>query len=121
MSTTPVRSVTAQTFEAEVASAAVPVLVDFTATWCPPCRVLAPILHAIAAEGAGRLKVVEVNGDDEPGLAVRFGIRGFPTVIAFVGGKEVARHVGVTNRDKLLQMIRAHLPPGELRSHAATA
>ncbi|MDI1428671.1 MULTISPECIES: thioredoxin family protein [Polyangium] len=121
MSNSPVRSVTAQTFEAEVARAAVPVLVDFTATWCPPCRVLAPILHGIAAEGAGRLKVVEVNGDDEPGLAVRFGIRGFPTVIAFMGGKEIARHVGLTSRDKLLQMVRAHLPPGELRPHAATA
>lgn len=109
MSTTSVRSVTEQTFEAEVANAAVPVLVDFTATWCPPCRLLAPILHGIAAEGQGHLKVVEVNGDDQPRLAARFGIRGFPTVIAFVGGKEVARHVGLTTKDKLLRMVDAHL------------
>ncbi|MDC3960509.1 thioredoxin family protein [Polyangium jinanense] len=121
MSTTPVRSVTEQTFDAEVATSTVPVLVDFTATWCPPCRLLAPILHALAVEGAGHLKVVEVNGDDQPRLAARFGIRGFPTVIAFVGGKEVARHVGLTTRDKLLQMVRAHLPPGERRLSAATA
>jgi len=107
MSTTSVRSVTEQTFEAEVATAAVPVLVDFTATWCPPCRQLTPILHAIAAESAGRLKVVEVNGDDQPRLAARFGIRAFPTVIAFAGGKEVARHVGLTTREKLLQMVGA--------------
>jgi thioredoxin 1 len=97
--------ITEQTFETEVLSAPEPVLVDFTATWCSPCRALLPILHKVSEEGAGRLKVVKVDSDASPGLATRFGVRALPTVIAFAGGKEVARHVGLTTREKLLKMI----------------
>jgi thioredoxin 1 len=108
MSNHPVRSIAEQDFDTEVVRSAVPVLVDFTTTWCGPCRVLAPILHKIAEEGAGRLAVVAVDGDDQAGLAARFRIKAFPTVIAFAGGKEVARHVGLTTREKLLQMVQPY-------------
>jgi thioredoxin 1 len=93
------------TFDAEVLGSSVPVLVDFTATWCAPCRVLEPILERVATESGGALKVVSVDGDDSSALASRYGVRGFPTVIAFVGGKEVARQIGVANKDKLLAMV----------------
>jgi thioredoxin 1 len=64
---------------------------------------------------------VEVNGDEQPGLAARFGIRGFPTVIVLVGGREVARQLGLASKDRLMQMVRAHLPPEETRPRAAMA
>jgi thioredoxin 1 len=101
----PVHPVTEQTFAAEVLAAELPVLVDFTATWCPPCRALTPILHALAAEQVGRVKVATVDGDAEPALAARLRVRAFPTIIAFAGGKEVARHVGLTTKAKLLKML----------------
>ncbi len=100
-----VRAVTDQSFEAEVLSAALPVLVDFTATWCPPCRALEPILHALAAANAGRLQVRTVDGDEQAQLAARYRIKAFPTVIAFAGGKEVGRHVGLTTGARLLALV----------------
>lgn len=106
----PIHEITDQNFEAEVLASTVPVLVDFTATWCSPCRALAPILHKLAAEGAGRLKVGSIDGDENPAICARFGIKGFPTVIAFAGGREVARHVGLTSKEKLLKMVEAHAP-----------
>jgi thioredoxin 1 len=109
MSADPVRAVTEQTFEAEILAARVPVLVDFTTTWCPPCRALAPILHKLAEEGAGRFSVRTVDGDGESALAARLGVKAFPTVVAFAGGQEVGRHVGLTSREKLLRLIAAHL------------
>src|SRR5690349_17729899 len=105
MSTDAIPTITERTFEAEVLRASVPVLLDFTATWCSPCRALTPILHKIAAEGAGRIKVVAVDGDDNPELATRLGVRGFPTIIAFVDGKEVARQVGLASKEKIAKMI----------------
>jgi thioredoxin 1 len=107
MSTSPVRAITDETFDAEVLDAKVPVLVDFTAAWCSPCRALTPILHTLAAEQAGRLTVATVDGDEETALAARFRIKALPTVIAFAGGKEVARHVGLTTKEKLLKMVEA--------------
>ena len=103
-SRTQVHAITDQTFEAEVLSAEVPVLVDFTAQWCPPCRALAPILHDLSAEHGGRLRVVTVDGDENAALAARHRVKAFPTVIAFVGGKEVARHVGLTTKARLARM-----------------
>ena len=108
MSTNHVPAVTDHDFDAQVLASPLPVLVDFTAPWCPPCRALEPVLDTLAAEQAGRLAVVAVDGDACPALAARFRIKAFPTVIAFVGGKEVARHVGLTTRAKLLQLVDGH-------------
>lgn len=110
MTATLVHDVGEQSFETEVLAAPVPVLVEFTAPWCGPCRALSPILHKVAAETEGRLKVVAIDADQHPSLARRFGIRGLPTVIAFAGGKEVARHVGLTTREKLLGMVERRAP-----------
>ena len=97
--------ITEQTFEAEVVHAKVPVLVDFTARWCPPCRALAPIVTALGEERKGSLVVGTVDGDAYPALAARLGVKAFPTIIVFAGGKEVARHVGLTTRDKLVRLV----------------
>jgi thioredoxin 1 len=101
----PVPTVTDQTFDHEVLGAAVPVLVDFTARWCPPCRALEPIVHALAAENAGRVEVRIVDGDEQSALAARWRVKAFPTVIAFAGGREIARHVGLTTKEKLLKLV----------------
>jgi thioredoxin 1 len=100
-----VHKITEQTFEAEVLGAELPVLVDFTAAWCPPCRALEPIVHALAKEQAGRLKVGTIDGDESPALASRLKVKGFPTVVLFSGGKEVGRHLGLATKDKLVKMI----------------
>lgn len=105
----PVRPVTEQSFEAEVLASPVPVLVDFTAQWCPPCRALSPIVHRLAEANAGRLSVRMVDGDEQTALAARLRVKAFPTVIAFAGGREVGRHVGLTTADKLLRLVAGHL------------
>ncbi len=92
-------------FDAVVLRAAVPVFVDFSTAWCGPCRSLAPMLRAIAGEHAERVAVVIVDGDRSADLTARYRIRGFPTVIAFVGGREVCRQVGLPSRGRLLDMI----------------
>src|SRR5215475_13244692 len=88
------RTMTEEEFEREVLAAPGPVLVDFATSWCPPCRVLAPILAAIAEERAGKLRVETVDAEASVPLARRCEVRSFPTVIAFAGGREVARTVG---------------------------
>jgi thioredoxin 1 len=93
------------TFDSCVGSASVPVLVEFTAPWCAPCRALEPILHELAAEGRGRWSIAKVDGDRHPELATRFGVRGFPTLLLFAGGHEVARQLGLTPKKKLLAML----------------
>ena len=99
------RAVDEQSFDSEVLGATEPVLVDFTATWCPPCKALAPILQQLAVTEAGRLKIVTVDADEHPALAARFGVRGFPTVVVFARGKEVGRQLGLTTAGKLLAIL----------------
>lgn len=101
-----IQNVTAQNFDAEVLGSDLPVLVDFTTAWCGPCKALTPIMARIAAEG--RVKVVAVDGDEHPELTARFGIRGYPTVIAFGGGRELARNLGLAPRERLLRLLDAH-------------
>ncbi len=104
-----VKTVTDQTFDAEVLKSDVPVLLDFTATWCGPCKALAPIVDKIANGYSGRLKVAKLDIDDSPQVPANFGIRGVPTVILFKGGKEVGRSVGLAPESKLIAMFEAHL------------
>ena len=98
-------SVNDKTFDAEVLKSDTPVLVDFTATWCGPCKALAPVVDKLADEAAGRYKVVAVDIDESPAIASRYGVRGVPTVMAFKGGAKGESHVGVTNRETLLKLV----------------
>lgn len=96
--------VTEENFAAEVLGSSVPVLLDFTATWCAPCRALTPILEGIARERAGALVVASVDGDASPGIAARYGVKSFPTLLVFAKGQVVAKHVGLTTRARILEM-----------------
>jgi len=92
-------------FDREVLGSKEPFLLDFTATWCGPCRMLAPIVERIADENVGAIRVGKIDIDDSPVVAAKLGIRGAPTVVVFRGGKEVARHVGVTSKERLLALV----------------
>jgi thioredoxin 1 len=96
-------------FEAEVKNSDVPVLVDFWAPWCGPCRQLGPTIEQLAGEYAGKAKVGKVNVDDHGDLAAQFGIRGIPTVLLFKGGKQVGSFVGLKPKDELAKAIDAAL------------
>ena len=91
-------------FDSEVLSADGPVLVDFTATWCGPCRMLAPIVEKLATEMDGKLKVGKVDIDASPALAAKYGVRSVPTVMVFQGGEKKATHTGLAKREKLLEL-----------------
>ena len=93
--------VTTQTFQDEVLSSDVPVVVDFWAPWCGPCRLIGPVLEDLATQYKGKLKVAKVNVDQEPALAGRFGIRGIPTLKAFKNGKQADEMVGFGGREML--------------------
>lgn len=92
-------------FESEVLKSDVPVLVDFTATWCGPCKALAPIVEKIADEFQGKVKVGKLDIDESPDVTARYGVRSVPTVIVFKGGAKSGQHVGLTNRDKLVALL----------------
>ena len=86
-----------------------PVLVDFWATWCGPCRMIAPVIEEIAAQFEGRAIVGKVDVDEEPGLAQRFGVMSIPTLIVMKGGKVVEQAVGARGRADVAAMIERHL------------
>ena len=94
-------------FEEEVLKADKPVLVDFTATWCGPCRALAPIIEQVAAELGAEAKVGKLDIDESPITAGKFGVRGVPTVMVFRGGERAEQHVGLTTKNKLLGLVRS--------------
>jgi thioredoxin 1 len=92
-------------FEKEVLTAEVPVLVEFGARWCGPCKALAPVVERLATENAGRFKVVTVDTDDSPRTAERYGIRGVPTLLVFRNGEKTAGHLGTATKQKLLELL----------------
>lgn len=97
--------VTDASFDAEVLKADKPVLVDFGATWCGPCKALAPVVDKLADETVGKYKIVSVDIDDAPGVAQKYGIKSVPAILVFKNGEKTAQHVGVTTKDKLLALI----------------
>ena len=97
--------VTEETYAAEVEHSAVPVLIDFFATWCGPCRMLSPIIEEIAAEAGGRFRVVKVDVDEAPGLAARFGITSIPTLVVVKDGKPVRQALGYMPKESVLALL----------------
>ena len=104
-----VKDVSDNSFEADVLKADRPVLVDFWAQWCAPCRMLAPTVEAVAEKYAESASVVKLNVDDNPAISQRYGIKGIPTLILFKNGKEEERVVGATSKEAISRMIDKHV------------
>lgn len=100
-----VNETTDANFEHDVLKSPIPVLVDFWAVWCGPCRALSPIIDEIAESNQGKIKVFKVNTDENPNTPSQYGVRGIPTVILFKGGKVVAQNVGVSPKAHFQGMI----------------
>ncbi len=103
-----VKEVNDNSFEQDVLQSEQPVLVDFWAAWCGPCRMIAPTVEAIAEKYAGTARVVKVDVDENPSISQRYGIKGIPTLILFKNGKEEERVVGATSKEALARMIDKH-------------
>lgn len=104
-----IQHVTDATFKSEVLDSTIPVLVDYWAEWCGPCKMIAPILDEVAREYAGRLKVAKLNIDDNPKTPGEFGIRGIPTLILFKNGNADATKVGALSKSQLTAFIDSNL------------
>lgn len=100
---------TDQSWESEVLNSEVPVLVDFWAEWCGPCRMMSPTVDAIADEYAGRVKVGKLNVDENGGTAMRYSIRGIPTLLVFKGGRVVAQKVGAAGKTEVSSLLDSNL------------
>lgn len=100
---------TDSTFDQDVLNADVPVLVDFWAEWCGPCRMIAPTVEAFADEYAGKVKVGKVDVDRNNATAARYNIRGIPTLLLFKGGRVVDQRVGAVGKTELVKMIETHI------------
>jgi thioredoxin 1 len=101
-------------FETEVLQSAQPVLVDFYAGWCGPCKALSPVLDEIAVEQAGRAKVAKVNVDQNPGLTARFGIQSIPALLYFAGGQLRHQSVGASPKQAIVARLATLGPPGQM-------
>ena len=104
-----IKHVTDGSFKSEVLDSATPVLVDYWAEWCGPCKMIAPILEEVAKEYSGRLTVAKLNIDDNPKTPGEFGIRGIPTLILFKGGAAEATKIGALSKSQLTAFIDSNL------------
>ena len=100
-----VHSVNDLNFEAEVLESEVPVLVDFSATWCQPCKQIAPVVDQLADEYVGRVKVTKIDIEESPGTAAKYGIRGVPTLCMFKGGEVVGQQMGAVPKRVIAQLM----------------
>jgi len=98
-----------ESFETEVINAELPVIVDFWAEWCGPCKMIAPILEEVAKESAGKVIIGKLNVDENAETAPKYGIRGIPTLLMFKGGKVVATKVGALSKTQLSEFIDANI------------
>lgn len=106
---TDVKYVTEADFQAEVLNAELPVLVDFTATWCQPCKMVAPIVEQLATEWDGRVKVVKLDADQNPNVMMQYGVMGIPTLMLFKGGQIKERLTGFQPKEKLAAKVTPHV------------
>ncbi|MCC2666834.1 MAG: trxA [Gammaproteobacteria bacterium] len=102
-------AITDHTFENEVINSSIPVLVDFWAQWCGPCKAITPILEDLNATYAGKVKIVKLDVDSNPGTPPKFGVRGIPTLILFKDGQVQATQVGLLSKTELTSFIDAHI------------
>lgn len=109
------------TFDREVLKSETPVLVDFYAPWCGPCKMLAPVLDALGRQFAGRIKITKVNVDEAPALAYRYSITGVPTMLFIRGGEVVDEVVGLVSPRALIDRLEALAAQAPANRHAATA
>lgn len=104
-----VRETSDDSFETDVLQSEQPVLVDFWAEWCPPCKAMTPAVEAVALKYASSARVVKMNIDHNPAIAQRYGIRGLPTLILFKGGREEERVVGAIGKEAISRLIDKHV------------
>ena len=102
-------TITSANFDAEVAKSDVPVLLDFWAEWCMPCKMIAPVLEQISEEYAGKLKIGKLDVDAEGELAMRFTVQSIPTLLLFKGGEVVGQHVGAAPKATIESLFKPHL------------
>ena len=101
----PILAVDEFSFPDEVLASSIPVLVEFSATWCGPCRALEPVLERLASGANGRFKVAKIDMDEAPRLVAKYRVRGAPTVMLFVNGEERGRHLGLTRQETLAALV----------------